>query len=195
MSSNHSHRRAPLVQTFDKFLLSGFVIFSFIAYTIHQRFTHPDSPVAAANPSATAEVTSPTAPVQSGTVFSQTAPLQSAPAQTIPTQPPPPTPTTEVAISNGRYKDGVYNGPTVNAYYGLVSVQATVQNGSIVDVKFLQYPNDRRTSIRINSIAMPYLQQEAIQAQTANVNLISGATLTSEGFVISLRAALQSAVN
>jgi len=190
MPINHSHQKASLVQVFDKFLLSGFVIFSFIAYAIHQRFTHPDSPIVTTSPPATAEVSAPTAPVQSQSVFSQTVPVQA-----IPTQAPPPTQTAQVASSNGRYKDGVYQGPTVNAYYGLVSVQATVQNGSIVDVKFLQYPNDRRTSIRINSIAMPYLQQEAIRAQTANVNLISGATLTSEGFIISLNAALKTATN
>ena len=47
----------------------------------------------------------------------------------------------------------------------------------------------------INNQVMPWLTQEAIQAQSANVDLISGATLTSEGFVTSLQAALQSAKN
>jgi uncharacterized protein with FMN-binding domain len=75
----------------------------------------------------------------------------------------------------------------------LVQVQATVQNGKIADVQFLQYPSDRRTSQQINAFAMPYLQQEAIQAQSANVNIISGATLTSEGFAMSLQSALASA--
>jgi uncharacterized protein with FMN-binding domain len=62
-------------------------------------------------------------------------------------------------------------------------------------VQFLQYPSDRRTSQRINSIAMPYLRQEAIQAQSAQVDIISGATLTSEGFQASLQSALQAAHN
>ena len=86
-----------------------------------------------------------------------------------------------------------YQGSPIDAYYGLVQVQVTVQNGSIQDVQFLQYPNDRRTSQQINSIAMPYLQQEAIQAQSAQVDIISGATLTSEGFIMSLQSALQAA--
>jgi len=100
------------------------------------------------------------------------------------------------ATSNqGLYKDGVCTGPQIDAYYGLVEVQATVKNGKISDVQFLKYPNDRRTSVRINNIAMPWLQQEAIQAQSAYVNIISGATFTSEGFAMSLNAALKSAKN
>jgi uncharacterized protein with FMN-binding domain len=99
------------------------------------------------------------------------------------------------AIAAGQYKDGAYTGPRVNADWGWVQVKAIVQNGQIADVQFLQYPSDRRTSQRINSIAMPYLQTEAIQAQNANVDLISGATLTSEAFVESLQVALASARN
>ncbi len=76
-----------------------------------------------------------------------------------------------------------------------MEVQATVQSGKLASVQFLQYPNDRRTSQQINSIAMPYLQQEAIQVQSANVDIISGATLTSEGFQMSLQSALQGAHN
>ena len=99
------------------------------------------------------------------------------------------------AVAAGQYKDGSYTGPRVDAYYGLVQVKAVVQNGQITDVQFLEYPNDRRTSQRINSIVMPYLQTEAIQAQSASVDVISGATLTSEAFAQSLQAALASARN
>jgi uncharacterized protein with FMN-binding domain len=74
-----------------------------------------------------------------------------------------------------------------------VQVQATIKQGRLAAVQFLEYPNDRRTSIRINNIAVPYLQQEAIQAQSADVDIISGATLTSEAFVRSLQVALNSA--
>jgi uncharacterized protein with FMN-binding domain len=93
----------------------------------------------------------------------------------------------------GQYKDGQYTGTRVDAFYGWVQVQAVIQNGQIADVKFLEYPSDRRTSQRINSIATPWLTQEAIQAQSANVDIISGATLTSEAFAQSLQAALQTA--
>ena len=100
--------------------------------------------------------------------------------------------------SNGSqvvYKNGTYTGPSVDAYYGMVQAQATVQNGKITDVQFLNYPHDRRTSQMINSQAMPWLQQEVIQAQSAQINLISGATLTSEAFASSLQSALNSASN
>lgn len=99
------------------------------------------------------------------------------------------------ASISGKVKDGTYTGSEVDAYYGLVKVQTTIQSGRIADVKFLEYPSDRRTSVRINSYAVPYLQQEAIQAQTANVDIISGATLTSEAFRVSLQAAIDAAKN
>jgi len=163
-----------LSRMIKKFFLSSFVVITFIAYVVHQRFTNPDSAL------------SPT-PTLSSMVASQGVP-SSGGLPVIQFQP--------TATSNqGLYKDGVYTGPQVDAYYGLVEVQATVKNGKISDVQFLKYPNDRRTSVRINNIAMPWLQQEAIQAQSANVNIISGATFTSEGFAMSLNAALNSAKN
>lgn len=93
----------------------------------------------------------------------------------------------------GLYKDGVYTGDVVDVFYGNVQIQTTIQNGKISDVKFLQSPSDRRTSIEINSQAMPILQSEVIQAQSANVDGVSGATSTSQGFVASLGSALAKA--
>ncbi|MFA7309818.1 MAG: FMN-binding protein [Candidatus Paceibacterota bacterium] len=93
----------------------------------------------------------------------------------------------------GQYKDGSYTGASVNVYYGYVQVQAIVRGGKIADVKFLQYPSDRTTSQSINSQAMPLLTQEAIQAQSANVNGVSGASATSQGFIESLTGALSQA--
>jgi len=105
------------------------------------------------------------------------------------------TPAVKATSNSGQYRDGVYTGPTVDVYYGLVQVQVTVQGGKIAGVQFLQYPNDRRTSVQINSYAIPYLQQEALQVQSAHVNIISGATFTSRGFAMSLNAALTQAQN
>jgi len=103
---------------------------------------------------------------------------------------------TVIATSPGVvFKNGTYTGPSVDATYGQVQVQVAIQNGKIANVQFLDYPHDRRTSQQINSQVMPWLEQEAIQAQSANVDLISGATLTSEAFVNSLQSALQSAQN
>ena len=102
---------------------------------------------------------------------------------------------TPAARASGQYKDGTYTGTEVDAFWGLVRVRAVVRSGKIAEVRFLEYPSDRRTSQRINSVAMPYLQTEAVQVQSANVDFISGATLTSEAFAQSLQAALDTAKN
>lgn len=91
------------------------------------------------------------------------------------------------------YKDGNYTGSVTNAYYGNVQVSAAISGGKITTVNFLQYPNSHSTSVAINQQAMPYLQQEAISAQSANVQIISGATYTSQAFSQSLSAALTQA--
>lgn len=91
------------------------------------------------------------------------------------------------------YKSGTYKGKSIDAYYGSVQVEATIADGKIAEVRFLEYPVDRRTSERINSQAMPYLIQEAIQAQTFDVDIVSGATQTSKAFRESLKSALSQA--
>jgi len=95
--------------------------------------------------------------------------------------------------SSASYKDGTYTGSIADAYYGNVQVKATISSGKITSVTFLQYPNTHSTSVYINQQAMPYLQQEAIKAQSANVNIISGATYTSQAFIQSLGNALSQA--
>ena len=90
-------------------------------------------------------------------------------------------------------KDGVFDGATYDAYYGPVQVEVTIQGGRIVAANALQYPNHRRTSVDINRQALPYLQREVVQAQSARVNAISGATLTSRAYIGSVADALQQA--
>ena len=89
-----------------------------------------------------------------------------------------------------RYKDGTYTGDTVDAYYGFVQVQATVQNGALIKVAFLSYTKDREHSLELSNYATPILVQEAIKAQSARVDIVSGATQTSEAFIQSLASAL-----
>ncbi len=97
--------------------------------------------------------------------------------------------------TTGQYRDGQYIGRVADAYYGNVQVKAYIKNSKISDVQFLQYPNDRRTSIEINNQAIPYLKQEAIQAQSDKVDIVSGATQTSGAFQESLASALSQARN
>ncbi len=100
-----------------------------------------------------------------------------------------PLPTTNSSI----YKDGTFTGSVEDAYYGNIQVQAIIQNGQITDVVFLQYPNDNRTSLSINSQATVYLKQEAIAVQSAKVNTISGASDSSFAFRKSMATALSKA--
>jgi uncharacterized protein with FMN-binding domain len=100
-----------------------------------------------------------------------------------------------VVKPKGLYADGTYTGAAADAFYGLVQIQVVIQNSKLVTVTFLQYPNDRRTSQSINSQAMPLLKSEAIQAQSANVDGVSGASDTSAAFVQSLGDALTQAKN
>lgn len=111
------------------------------------------------------------------------------------TSPPPPTdtPVPTVVATNGAYRDGQYTGNVADAYYGPMQVKVVIQKGKIVDVKVLNYPHDRRRSAVINDQALPWLHDEAISAQSARVDMISGATLTSEAYIESLQTALNSA--
>lgn len=97
--------------------------------------------------------------------------------------------------SKNKFRDGSYTGSVADAFYGNIQVKAIIQNGQVSDVQFLQYPNDRRTSIEINTQAMPILRDEAIAAQSAHVDIVSGATDTSQAFIQSLGSALRQAFN
>jgi uncharacterized protein with FMN-binding domain len=96
-------------------------------------------------------------------------------------------------VKNIQYTDGVFVGPTTDAYYGPMQVQVTVKGGRIVAVEALQYPDHRSTSRAINDEALPILQQEVIAAQYTRINAVSGATLTSRAYLQSAAAALRQA--
>jgi uncharacterized protein with FMN-binding domain len=108
----------------------------------------------------------------------------------------PPATITRAAMTlaaNSAYADGTYTGPAVDAYYGLIQIQAIVAGGRLNGIKVLQYPSDRRTSVNINRQALPMLRDEVVSAQSANVDIVTGATLTSEAFIRSIGGALQQA--
>ena len=101
--------------------------------------------------------------------------------------------TTSTSGSGGQYKDGTYTGAAEDVGYGTVQVQAVVSGGRVASINFLQMPFDADRSARIASQAKPILQQEAISAQSADVDMVSGATSDWEGFKASLQAALNQA--
>ena len=95
--------------------------------------------------------------------------------------------------ASGPLKAGSYTGQVVDTRYGTVEIGVTVSGGRITAVSFLALPEDRPRSRSISSQAAPLLRSEALEAQGANVNLLSGATYTSQGFAQSLQSALAQA--
>ena len=88
---------------------------------------------------------------------------------------------------------GQLTGQAVRIPFGTVQVQVTLQNGKITDVQALQMPGGDRRTQQISQYAAPQLRSEILQAQSARVDTISGATYTSEGYLQSLQSALDQA--
>lgn len=83
-------------------------------------------------------------------------------------------------------------GDAVDTRFGTVQVQVTVEGGTIVDVTALQLPTGGRNS-QESAYAEPILRSEALQASSARIDTVSGATYTSMGYIQSLQSALDSA--
>ena len=86
-----------------------------------------------------------------------------------------------------------YTGPVVENPYGPVQVAVAEEGGKIVDVKALQMPTEHALSQEISQQVAPMLRTEVLQAQNAEINVVSGATYTSESYASSLQAALRQA--
>ena len=84
-------------------------------------------------------------------------------------------------------------GPTVQTQWGPVQVKVTVESGRLTDVTVVQYPSGNPKDQEINDYALPVLVKEAIDAQSAKVDMVSGATVTSVGYLSSLQSALDEA--
>jgi uncharacterized protein with FMN-binding domain len=98
-------------------------------------------------------------------------------------------PTTTTSASGRRTIDG----PVVPNPYGDVQVRVTLDGTKIVDVQPLQLPVDRRKSQQISNASAPRLRTEVLQAQSANIDLVSGASFTSDGYARSVQGALDKA--
>lgn len=84
-------------------------------------------------------------------------------------------------------------GDTIQTRWGPVQVKITVKSGKLTEVTAVQYPTDNPRDQEINSFALPRLRSEALQAQSADIDTVSGATYTSDGYRQSLQSALDSA--
>lgn len=88
---------------------------------------------------------------------------------------------------------GTFTGSTQNTRYGPVQVEITVANGKITAAKALQYPKNDYRSQQISQQAIPYLVQETLAANSANIQGVGGASYTSQGWYDSLLSALAKA--
>ncbi|MFE4959901.1 FMN-binding protein [Streptomyces sp. NPDC056653] len=88
---------------------------------------------------------------------------------------------------------GTFTGAPVDTQYGTVQVAATLSKGKITSVKVLQAPDQNGRDQQIASYALPRLTQEAIGAQSAHIDAVSGASYTSQGYIQSLQSALDRA--
>lgn len=89
--------------------------------------------------------------------------------------------------------DGTYLGSAADTRFGPVQVQITVSGGTVTDVQVPVYPAANGRDQQINSRAVPILVEETLAAQSADIDMVSGATYTSRGYITSLQSALDEA--
>ena len=115
-------------------------------------------------------------------------------AATVPSTSGPTTTSSPSASSSSGSSDiKTYTGSVAQTRWGPVQVKITVQSGKITKVTVLQQPNGNPNDAEINSYALPILINETTQAQSADIDMVSGATVTSQGYLQSLQAALDEA--
>lgn len=90
-------------------------------------------------------------------------------------------------------KNGTYTGQSADTQYGPVQVKITVSGGKITAVDVPVYPTESFRDQEINQQAVPQLVSETLSAQSANIQMVSGATFTSGGYEQSLQSALDEA--
>jgi uncharacterized protein with FMN-binding domain len=83
-----------------------------------------------------------------------------------------------------------FKGPVVGMQWGPVQVTVVLRSGKIINVKATA-PHHTSRSTLINSVAVPILKSEVLKAQSAKINTVSGATLTSKAYIQSLKGALK----
>jgi uncharacterized protein with FMN-binding domain len=130
-------------------------------------------------------------------------PVAAAPAQPTPSETPSSAPTatpaaaaatptpTPTPVPTNRPANGSFTGADIQTQFGDVQVRITVTGGRITDVSAVQMPTDRARSAEITQYVTPVLRSEVIQAQSARIDVISGATFTSEAYAESVNDAMR----
>lgn len=130
----------------------------------------------------------------SGPAASAVAQLPATPqAPVSPGSAPQPRSSTKSGSSAGTSNPAKYTGAAADTQWGPVQVRITVQGGKISASKAVQYPQGASRDAQINGFALPILNQEAVQKQSASIDTVSGATVTSGGYLQSLQSAIDQA--
>ncbi|MGW1892836.1 FMN-binding protein [Streptomyces sp. NPDC002004] len=90
-------------------------------------------------------------------------------------------------------RTGTFTGDVISTRYGPVQVAATLRGGRLTAVKVLRTPSDNGRDREIAAYAVPRLNEEALGAQSAHIDAVSGASYTSQGYITSLQSALDRA--
>ena len=114
-----------------------------------------------------------------------TAPTTSTPGATAT-----PTPSATASAPAAASATKTITGTAVDTRYGPVQVKVTFSGTTITAVDTVQYPSESGRDVEINSQALPILQQETLSKQSAQIDTVSGATYTSEGYIQSLQSAI-----
>ena len=86
-----------------------------------------------------------------------------------------------------------FTGDVAGTRWGPVQVRITVRGGKVTRAQAVQYPQGTSTDAQINDNALPILDQEVVQKQSASIDTVSGATVTSDGYLQSLQSAIDQA--
>ena len=100
---------------------------------------------------------------------------------------------TSTSSSTKKSGTATYTGQSADTRWGPVQVQLTVQGGKITRSRAVQYPQGTNVDAQINGYALPILDQEVVQKQSATIDTVSGATVTSDGYLQSLQSAIDQA--
>jgi uncharacterized protein with FMN-binding domain len=90
-------------------------------------------------------------------------------------------------------KAATFTGEVADTRWGPVQVRITVRGARITTAEAVQYPRDSRRDAEINGFALPLLNEAAVRQQSASIDAVSGATVTSDGYLQSLQSAIDQA--
>jgi uncharacterized protein with FMN-binding domain len=161
-----------------RMILTAFATVGGIALLLGLKSLTPATVTAATEPAPS----SPAVPTTPSTAESSPAPSA--------TSSPEPTPTATEETTSEAPVSGTYTGDTIETEYGPVQVQITVTDGVITAVDAIQVPSEKPRSQEIAEDAVPTLNSETLEAQSADIDAVSGASYTSDGYIRSLQSAL-----